>query len=370
MTEAFYEHLAKIRHQIHQHPEVSEEEHETTVFLKGYLKNLGIEPLNYPLKTGLIAEIGSGHPIIALRADIDALPIKEKTGLPYASDNGAMHACGHDFHQTSLLGAAQLLKEREAGLKGTVRLIFQPAEENFQGAYQVIEAGGLDGVSAIIGYHNNPHLKPGQIGLRSGAIMAGASIGGSLGSSIGGLIGDNNHGWRGGYRGSAIGNIVGTIAGAAIGNALTAPRQEQIEEDAYIPEVREVRVQKYKKQPVQQPISQLKLRKIRFIDDNRSHVIDAGENSKIIFEIMNEGRNPVYNVVPVVETVGKVKHLGISPSVMVEEILPGEGIRYTASIHAGEKLKDGEVTFRVAVADENGVICDSQEFTLPTQRGN
>ena len=137
------------------------------------MKNLGIEPLNYPLKTGLIAEIGSGYPIIALRADIDALPIKEKTGLPYASDNGAMHACGHDFHQTSLLGAAQLLKEREAGLKGTVRLIFQPAEENFQGAYQVIEAGGLDGVSAIIGYHNNPHLKPGQIGLRSGAIMAG-----------------------------------------------------------------------------------------------------------------------------------------------------------------------------------------------------
>ena len=173
MTEAFYDHLAKTRHQIHQHPEVSEEEHETTVFLKGYLKNLGIEPLNYPLKTGLIAEIGSGYPIIALRADIDALPIKEKTGLPYASNNGAMHACGHDFHQTSLLGAAQLLKEREAELKGTVRLIFQPAEENLQGAYQVIEAGGLDGVSAIIGYHNNPHLKPGQIGLRSGAIMAG-----------------------------------------------------------------------------------------------------------------------------------------------------------------------------------------------------
>ena len=201
-----------------------------------------------------------------------------------------------------------------------------------------------------------------------GAIVAGASIGGSLGGSIGGLIGDNNRGWRGGYRGSAIGNIVGTIAGAAIGSALTAPRQEPIEDDAYVPEVREVRVQKYKKQPVQQPVSQLKLRRIRFIDDNRSHVIDAGENSKIIFEIMNEGRKPVYNVVPVVETVGKVKHIGISPSVMVEEILPGEGIRYTASIHADNRLKDGEVTFRVAVADENGVICDSQEFTLPTQR--
>ena len=68
-----------------------------------------------------------------MRADIDALPIKEKTGLPYASDNGAMHACGHDFHQTSLLGAAQLLKEREAELKGTVRLIFQPAEEISKG---------------------------------------------------------------------------------------------------------------------------------------------------------------------------------------------------------------------------------------------
>ena len=201
-----------------------------------------------------------------------------------------------------------------------------------------------------------------------GAIVAGASIGGSLGGSIGGLIGDNNRGWRGGYRGSAIGNIVGTIAGAAIGSALTARVEEPIEDDAYVPEVREVRVQKYKKQPVRQPVSQLKLRRIRFIDDNRSHVIDAGENSKIIFEIMNEDRKPVYNVVPVVETVGKVKHIGISPSVMVEEILPGEGIRYTASIHAGNRLKDGEVTFRVAVADENGVICDSQEFTLPTQR--
>ena len=170
MTDVFYEDLAKTRQQIHQHPEVSEDEHETTIFLKGYLRKLGIEPLNYPLKTGLIAEIGSGHPIIALRADIDALPIQENTGLSYASENGAMHACGHDFHQTSLLGAAQILKEREAELKGTVRLIFQPAEENFQGAYQIIEAGGIDGVSAIIGYHNNPHLKPGQIGLREGTI--------------------------------------------------------------------------------------------------------------------------------------------------------------------------------------------------------
>lgn len=203
-----------------------------------------------------------------------------------------------------------------------------------------------------------------------GAIIAGASIGGSLGGSIGGLIGDNNNGWRGGYRGSAIGNIVGTIAGAAIGNALTTPREDRIEEDAYIPEVREVYRDSRTNKPRSQVqyASQLKLRKIRFIDDNRNHVIDGGERSKIIFEIMNEGRDAVYNVVPLVETVGKVKHIGISPSVMVEEILPGEGIRYTATIYAGEKLKDGEVTFRVAVANENGRICDSQEFTLPMQR--
>ncbi|NLQ59920.1 amidohydrolase [Streptococcus mutans] len=173
MSEGIYEKLREIRHYLHQHPEISENEFETTAFIKKHLKDLGIEPLDYPLKTGVIAEIGSGQPIIALRADIDALPIIEKTGLAYASKNGAMHACGHDFHQTSLLGAAQILKEREAEIKGTVRLIFQSAEENFQGAYQVIEAGGIEGVSAIIGYHNNPHLKPGQIGLRSGAIMAG-----------------------------------------------------------------------------------------------------------------------------------------------------------------------------------------------------
>ncbi len=169
----FYNRLMTTRHHIHQHPEVSESEYETTDYIKTYLRKLGIVPLDYPLETGVIVEIGSGLPIIALRADIDALPILERTGLDYASTNNAMHACGHDFHQTSLLGAAELLKARESELKGTVRLIFQPAEENFQGAHKVIRAGGLVDVSAIVGYHNNPHLKPGQLGLRSGAIMAG-----------------------------------------------------------------------------------------------------------------------------------------------------------------------------------------------------
>lgn len=172
MTVAFYEKLTRIRRDIHQHPEVSEQEWNTTEFLKNYISNLGIRIVETNLKTGFIAEIGHGEPIIALRADIDALPIKEANTFDYASQNGAMHACGHDFHQTSLLGAAELLKAKEADIKGTLRLIFQPAEEVSTGADAVIAAGGIEGVSAIIGYHNNPHLKPGQIGLRSKAIMA------------------------------------------------------------------------------------------------------------------------------------------------------------------------------------------------------
>ena len=120
----FYDKLVQTRHYLHQHPELSGQEFETTAFLKGYLEDLEIRILESNLKTGLVAEVGSGKPIIALRADIDALPILEQTGLPYASQNaGVMHACGHDFHQTSLLGAAELLKAMEGDLRGTVRLI-------------------------------------------------------------------------------------------------------------------------------------------------------------------------------------------------------------------------------------------------------
>ena len=107
-------------------------------------------------------------------ADIDALPILEQTGLPYASLHpGVMHACGHDFHQASLLGAAELLKAMEEDLQGTIRLIFQPAEETSQGASQVLATGLLDDVVAIIGFHNMPQLKAGQIALKAGAMMAG-----------------------------------------------------------------------------------------------------------------------------------------------------------------------------------------------------
>ena len=170
----FYDKLVKTRHHLHQHPELSGQEYETTAFLSRYLQELGIKILDSGLETGLIAEIGQGEPVIALRADIDALPILEQTGLPYASQNpGVMHACGHDFHQTSLLGAAELLKAMEEDLQGTIRLIFQPAEETSQGASQVLATGLLDDVVGIIGFHNMPQLKAGQMALKQGAMMAG-----------------------------------------------------------------------------------------------------------------------------------------------------------------------------------------------------
>lgn len=170
----FYDKLIQTRHYLHRHPELSGQEYQTTDFLKKYLEDLEIRILDSNLKTGLIAEISSGQPIIALRADIDALPIFEQTNLPYASQNpGVMHACGHDFHQTSLLGAAELLKAMEEDLQGTIRLIFQPAEETSCGALEVIETGYLDDVKAIVGFHNMPQLKANQLALKPGAMMAG-----------------------------------------------------------------------------------------------------------------------------------------------------------------------------------------------------
>ena len=169
-----YEELTEIRHYLHQHPELSGKEYKTTAFLKDHLEGLGIRVLESGLTTGLIAEIGSGHPVVALRADIDALPILEQTSLPYQSQNpGVMHACGHDFHQTSLLGAASLLKEKEDQLDGTIRLIFQPAEEISEGATEVLATGLLEDVQGIIGFHNMPQLKAGQLALNAGAMMAG-----------------------------------------------------------------------------------------------------------------------------------------------------------------------------------------------------
>ncbi|HDR7799220.1 M20 peptidase aminoacylase family protein [Bacillus tropicus] len=168
--------LISIRRNLHEHPELSYEEFETTKSIKNWLEEKNITIINSNLETGVIAEISGNRngPLIAIRADIDALPIQEETNLPYASKiHGKMHACGHDFHTAAIIGAAYLLKEKESSLSGTVRFIFQPAEESSNGACKVIEAGHLHGVQAIFGMHNKPDLPVGTIGIKDGPLMAG-----------------------------------------------------------------------------------------------------------------------------------------------------------------------------------------------------
>jgi amidohydrolase len=172
---SFASQLVAIRRELHQHPELSNEEFETTGRVERWLREAGLRIRDYSLRTGVVAEVGGrkGGPVVALRADIDALPIQEETGLPFASAvPGKMHACGHDFHAAALIGAALLLKEREDTLGGTVRLLFQPAEEKATGAKDLVAAGVLDGVNAIVGLHNKPDLQVGTIGIRAGPLLA------------------------------------------------------------------------------------------------------------------------------------------------------------------------------------------------------
>jgi amidohydrolase len=176
-AESIEQQLVAIRRQLHEHPELSHEEYETTASIRGWLTDAGIRIVDYGLKTGVIAEVGGlqGGPTVAVRADIDALPIQEETGLSFASKiPGKMHACGHDFHTASILGTAFLLKEREQELQGTVRFLFQPAEEKAKGAGQLIASGALKGVDAVFGMHNKPDLPVGTIGIKGGPIMAAA----------------------------------------------------------------------------------------------------------------------------------------------------------------------------------------------------
>ncbi|MGS0782105.1 amidohydrolase [Klebsiella aerogenes] len=169
----FEQQLISWRRELHQNPELSLQEVATTARIRDWLQSGGLPLLPYELTTGAVTEVGSGDKIIALRADIDALPIEEATGLPYRSQNpGVMHACGHDIHTSVMLGAALLLKEREAQLPGRVRILFQPAEESFGGAKTLIRAGALDGVSAIFGMHNEPNLPVGEFATRGGPFYA------------------------------------------------------------------------------------------------------------------------------------------------------------------------------------------------------
>lgn len=164
------------RHDFHQHPELANHEVRTSQKIREILTNWGIKLLPTHLATGVFAEIGGDNPgkTLGLRADIDALPIQEETGLPYASVNeGVMHACGHDTHIAALLGGAYLLKQHEAELKGKVRLLFQLSEEDQEGALQIIDDGQLNGVDAVLGFHNAPFHPVGELAVHAG-ISSGA----------------------------------------------------------------------------------------------------------------------------------------------------------------------------------------------------
>ena len=159
----------------HRHPEPGNMEKETTAQIRRILDDAGVEVIDSKLKTGLAARIRGRRPepVIALRCDIDALPITEASGLDYSSENpGFMHACGHDFHICALLGAALLLKEEAEDLEGSVTLLFQPAEEGGGGALKVLKSGILDNAAEIYGIHAVAELAPGVIGVSPGATYA------------------------------------------------------------------------------------------------------------------------------------------------------------------------------------------------------
>ncbi len=159
---------------LHRHPETALEEFRTTERVRSILQTNGVALLETGLPTGLIARIGREEgPVLALRCDMDALPVTEETGLPYASQvPGRMHACGHDFHTVAVLGAALLLKAREASLPGAVKVLFQPAEEINQGANAFLATGLLEDVREYYGIHTHPEFQSGTLGIRPGPIMA------------------------------------------------------------------------------------------------------------------------------------------------------------------------------------------------------
>jgi amidohydrolase len=170
----------EVRHYLHAHPELSYKEYETSKFVAGKLESYGI-PYEIKAETGVIGIIEGKNPatrIVALRADMDALPIQEENDVPYKSVNaGVMHACGHDVHTTCLLGAAKILSQTKDSWDGTVKLIFQPGEEkNPGGASILIKEGVLQNPApqSIFGMHVNPQLEIGKLSFRGGKVMASA----------------------------------------------------------------------------------------------------------------------------------------------------------------------------------------------------
>ena len=171
--------IIAIRRDIHAHPELGFEEHRTAGLVEKYLQNQGIKTERVA-GTGVVGVIegGSSGPVLMLRADLDALPVEEANDVSYCSTNkGVMHACGHDAHTAILLGAAKILNEMKDQLTGSIKLIFQPNEEN-AGALKMIEEGVLDNppVDAVMGLHLWTPLPSGKLGICEGAVMGGLDI--------------------------------------------------------------------------------------------------------------------------------------------------------------------------------------------------
>lgn len=175
-AELLANYVVRLRKHFHMHPELGMEEYETSRRIKEELRNMEI-PFISVGETGVIGFVGKGEKVVALRADMDALPIQEKNELTYKSLNdGVMHACGHDAHIASLLGAAQIMKKYEDELNCTVKLIFQPSEENCKGAKLICDHGHLDDVEEIFGLHVFGDMPCGQICIQEGPRMAATDI--------------------------------------------------------------------------------------------------------------------------------------------------------------------------------------------------
>ena len=180
-AEQYFPEIQAIRHHIHSNPELSFKEFETAKFISEKLTEFGIEHKTGVAGTGIVALVKGKNPdkkCIALRADMDALPILEANDIPYKSKNeGVMHACGHDVHSTCLLGAAKILNEFKDGFEGTIKLIFQPGEEKHPGGASLMIADGAlknPKPEAIFALHVYPHLPCGTVGFRAGQYMASA----------------------------------------------------------------------------------------------------------------------------------------------------------------------------------------------------
>ncbi len=171
VSKELFQQMVSIRREIHMQPELGYQEENTAAVITRELERLGIKATTEVGKTGVVGQINDGGPVVALRADMDALAIQEETGLEFASKTkGVMHACGHDGHVAMLLGAASLLKE---SLKtGSVLLVFQPAEEGGAGALKIMESGLLDNAKAIFACHLDRHYKTGKLVVQPGPISA------------------------------------------------------------------------------------------------------------------------------------------------------------------------------------------------------